>query len=108
MASRVSTGHAKVSGAKINKKAAREILNSKEAFDLTENAAIQIAEEINEEERGEFKSGRGTREGKTRAHSFVNTYDLHARNTANKDPDIFTRHIPSSFDIAPGKGAGGV
>lgn len=93
MASRVSTGHVKIEKPKISKKGAREILNSEEAFDLTEEAAIRIAESINAENRGEFRSGRGTRKGKTRAHSFVNTYDLHARNTANADPGIFRRHI---------------
>ena len=93
MASRVSTGHAKIDKPKISKKGLRAILNSEEAFDLTEEAAKQIAESINEEDRGEFKSGRGTRKGKTRAHSFVNTYYRHARNTANADPGIFRRHI---------------
>jgi nucleoid DNA-binding protein len=71
----------------------REALNSDAAKQAVNAWADQVAESINGEDRGEFRSGYGTHEGKTRAHAFVNTYDKHARATANKDPGIFSRHL---------------
>lgn len=93
MASRVSTGHAKISGAKINKKVAREIMNGDDVKAMLKKEADRIAGSMNAEGRGEFRSGIGTRKGKTRAHAFVNTYDHVSKHTANDDPGIFRRHI---------------
>ena len=83
----------RVSGAKISKKAAREIMNGDDVKSMLKAEADRIADGVNAEGRGEFRSGIGTRKGKTRAHAFVNTYDRHARATANKDPGIFRRHV---------------
>lgn len=69
----------------------REMLKSQQVASILAGHADRIAASMNGEGRGEFRSGVGTR-GENRAHAFVNTYDLHARRTANVDPAIFQRH----------------
>jgi len=75
----------------IDQGATADVLKSDWVTSLLKGHADSIAESMNSEERGEFRSGVGTH-GQKRAHAFVNTYDRHARRTANVDPAIFQRH----------------
>lgn len=75
----------------INPDGIRDVLKSAEVAAELNSHAERIAASMNSEGRGEFRAGVGTR-GKNRAHAFVNTYDRHARATANVDPSIFARH----------------
>lgn len=76
----------------ISSAGARAALKSPEVAAALKAHADRIAASINSEGRGEFRSGQGTG-GASRAHAFVNTYDRHARRTANVDPAIFQRHV---------------
>ena len=80
-----------VGGMKVDPSATRDVLKSPGVSAELKRRADRIAASMNSEQRGEFRSGEGTR-GRNRAHAFVNTYDRHAKRTANVDPAIFQRH----------------
>lgn len=68
-----------------------EVLRSEQVGAILDAKGAAIAESMNAEDRGEFRSFPSDRG--TRRRSFVVTYDRHAKRTANVDPAIFQRHV---------------
>lgn len=76
---------------KFNAKGLREVLGGDAVKAELMGRGGRIADSMNAEGHGEFRAFAGTR-GK-RARVFVNAYDAHAKNAANKDPAIFARNV---------------
>jgi len=68
-----------------------EVLRSDEVAEILNAKGESVAESMNGEDRGEFRSFPSDRGNRRR--NFVVTYDRHAKRTANVDPGIFSRHV---------------
>ena len=68
-----------------------EVLRSDAVAGILDAKGEAIAESMNGEDRGEFRSFSGDRGNRRR--NFVVTYDRHAKRTANVDPGIFGRNV---------------
>ena len=75
----------------LNDSAIREVLKSDEIASILDAKGNSVANAMNGEDRGEFRSFPSDRG--TRRRNFVVTYDRHAKRTANVDPGIFSRYV---------------
>lgn len=82
---------ARVSGLKLSYSAIGEQLRSPGLMSALKAKGDGIASAMTAEGHGEFRAFEG--DNSSRARTFVNAYDRHAKRAANIDPAIFNRHL---------------
>ena len=81
----------KLEGLEFSYEGIGEVLRSDAVASILDARGAAIADSMNGEDRGEFRSFPSDRGN--RKCNFVVTYDRHAKRTANVDPGIFGRHV---------------